>query len=590
MYAWFSHVQGLQVTNRFRPRCIRARPLLTTFLLLWLLAALHASGHAQAAPPASIQFTNTTAAAGIKFSHFKGNQGISINREEFGPGICVADFDGDGWQDIYFVNGRDLYNRGIVVRNALYRNNGDGTFTDVTEKAGVPGTGYGLGCVWGDYDNDGFPDLFVTQYGRNVLYHNNGNGTFADVTDKAGVAGMESGTFHSGATFFDYDRDGRLDLYVGSYVNMGDRRYCDLGVVQSSCPPSVYRGSPDALYHNNGDGTFTNVTVKAKIYQPEGKNLSVGAGDYDNDGWPDLFVANDGLSAYLYHNQHDGTFKEIGLDSGMAFTGQGVTMAAMCISLGDFNNDGWFDLYISDFQRSSDHIWQNDGKGFFDEVSDQSGLTRATHDVLSFGGGFFDYDNDGWLDIFIANGHVYPEVEQATPGIHYKQLNSLFHNEHNGKFVDVSRSAGNGFQTPYVGRGVAFADFDNDGFVDVVVANNGDVPLLLHNSGGNGNHFLNFRLVGTRSNRDAMGARIRVVTGGVSQIREIEGGGSYLSQSDLRANFGLGKTARAETVEVKWPSGLQQTFRNVGADKFYVIEEGTDRLNLQQFTRPATPR
>ena len=216
MYAWFSHVQGLQVTNRFRPRCIRARPLLTTFLPLWLLAALHASGHAQAAPPASIQFTNTTAGAGIKFSHFKGNQGISINREEFGPGICVADFDGDGWQDIYFVNGRDLYNRSIAVRNALYRNNGDGTFTDITEKAGVPGTGYGLGCVWGDYDNDGFPDLFVTQYGRNVLYHNNGNGTFADVTDKAGVAGMESGTFHSGATFFDYDRDGRLDLYVGS--------------------------------------------------------------------------------------------------------------------------------------------------------------------------------------------------------------------------------------------------------------------------------------------------------------------------------------------------------------------------------------
>ena len=261
----------------FRSRGVGARPVLTTLLLLWILpATLHTSGHAQAGP-ASIQFTNATATAGIKFVHFKGNKGISINREEFGPGICVADFDGDGWQDIYFVNGRDLYDRGISVRNALYRNNGDGTFTDVTEKAGVPGTGYGLGCVWGDYDNDGFPDLFVTQYGRNVLYHNNGNGTFTDVTDKAGVAGMESGTFHSGATFFDYDRDGRLDLYVGSYVDMGDRRYCDLGGVQSSCPPSAYRGSPDALYHNNGDGTFTNVTVKAKIYQPEGKNLSVGA-------------------------------------------------------------------------------------------------------------------------------------------------------------------------------------------------------------------------------------------------------------------------------------------------------------------------
>jgi enediyne biosynthesis protein E4 len=552
-----------------------------------LATTLHTLACAQVVPPTAIEFQNFTASAGITFVHFKGNNGISINREEFGPGTCVSDFDADGWQDIYMVNGRDLYDRGISVRNALYRNNADGTFTDVTDKAGVHGMGYGLGCVWGDYDNDGFPDLFVTQYGRNVLYQNNGDGTFTDITDKAGVAGTESGTFHSGATFFDYDRDGRLDLYVGSYVNLGDRRYCNLGGVQSSCPPSVYRGSAEALYHNNGDGTFTNVTVKAKIYQPEGKNLSVGAGDYDNDGWPDLFVANDGLSAYLYRNQRDGTFKEIGLDSGIAFTGQGATMAAMCISLGDLDNDGWLDLYISDFQRSSDHVWKNDGKGFFDEISDVAGITRATRDVLSFGGGFFDYDNDGWLDIFVANGHVYPEVERATPGTHYKQINSLFHNERNGKFVEVSKSAGNGFQTPYVGRGVAFADFDNDGFVDVMVANNGGPPLLLHNGGGNGNHFLNLRLVGTKSNRDAMGARIQVVAGGISQIREIEGGGSYLSQSDLCANFGLGKATRAETIEVRWPSGLKQSFENVEVDKFYLIEEGSDRVALQSFVRHA---
>jgi hypothetical protein len=406
------------------------------------------------------------------------------------------------------------------------------------------------------------------------------------VTYKAGVAGMESGVFHSGATFFDYDRDGKLDLYVGSYVELGDRRYCSLGGVQSSCPPSVYRGSPDALYHNNGDGTFTNVTAKANIYQPEGKNLSVGAADYDNDGWPDLFVANDGLNAYLYHNQHDGTFKEIGSVAGMAFSRQGALMAAMCISLGDFDNDGWLDLYISDFQRSSDHIWQNDGRGFFDEISDQAGITRATRDVLSFGGGFFDYDNDGWLDLFIANGHVYPEVEQATPGTHYKQLNSLFHNQHDGRFVEMSKSAGDGFQTTHVGRGVAFTDFDNDGFVDVVVANNGDAPLLLHSSGKNGNHFLNFKLVGTKTNRDAIGARIRVLAGGISQIREIEGGGSYLSQSELRANFGLGKATGAELVEITWPGGLKQIFRNIEGDKFYRIEEGSERLEIQQFARP----
>jgi hypothetical protein len=539
----------------------------------------------EAQNPKPIQFADVTAAAGIKFVHFKGNNGISINREEFGPGVCVADFDGDGWQDIYFVNGRDLYDRGIAVRNALYHNNGDGTFSDVTDKAGVPGTGYGLGCVWGDYDNDGFPDLYVTQFGRNVLYHNNGDGTFTDVTDKAGVAGTEFGTqFHAGATFVDYDRDGRLDLYVGGYVALeGGPRYCDLGGVRSSCPPKAYRGSANVLYHNNGDGTFTNVTKAAKIYQPGGKNLSVGAADYDNDGWPDIFVANDGLYAYLYHNEHNGTFEEVGLPAGMAVAGDGQIMAAMCISLGDYDNDGWLDLYISDFQKSSDHLWHNSGKGFFEDVSGPAGISVPTREVLSFGGGFFDYDNDGWLDLFIANGHVYPEVEQVTPEVHYKQLNTLFHNEGKGKFVETTKQAGSGLQTPYVGRGVAFADFDNDGFMEMVVGNNGDPPLLLHNSGGNGNHFLNFKLVGVKSNRDAMGARVRVVAGGISQIREIAGGGSYLSQSDLRAHFGLGKATRAETVEVQWPSGQHQVFRNVDADKFYRIEEGQEQVALQSF-------
>ena len=560
----------------------------TAFFLVLLIASRYQSPslYAQDSRPTSVQFTNVTASSGITFVHYRGNKGVPINREIFGPGVCVADFDGDGFQDIYFVNGRDLYNRGVTVRNALYHNNGDGTFTDVTEKAGVPGTGYGLGCVWGDYDNDGFPDLYITQFGRNVLYHNNGNGTFTDVTDKAGVAGTEFGTlFHSGATFFDYDRDGRLDLYVGGYVELGpdSPRYCNIEGVRTSCPPTAYKGTANILYHNNGDGTFTNVTKKAGIYQPNGKNLAVGAADYDNDGWPDLFVANDGLNAYLYHNERNGTFSEIGLLSGMALTGQGKTMAAMCISLGDFDNDGWLDLFISDFQKNSDHLWRNDGKGTFDEVSDQAGISGPTRNILSFGGGFFDYDNDGWLDLFIANGHVYPEVEQASPETRFKQINSLFHNEGNGKFVETTKVAGSGFETPYVGRGVAFADFENNGFIDVVVGNNGDPPLLLHNS-GNGNHFINFKLVGTKSNRDAMGARIRVLAGGISQIREVAGGGSYLSQSDLRANFGLGKATHAETVEVRWPSGLRQVFHDIEADKFYLIEEGREQLSLQRFT------
>ena len=543
--------------------------------------------------PAPIQFTNITQTAGIHFTHFKGNNGISINLEEFGPGVCVGDFDGDGWQDIYFVNARDLYGRGIKVQNALYRNNGDGTFTDVTDKAGVPGTGFGLGCVWGDYDNDGHPDLFVTQYGRNVLYHNNGDGTFTDVTDKAGVAGMENGTyFHSGATFFDYDRDGKLDLYVGGYVAFapGAQRYCKLGGVTSSCPPSAYEGSANALYHNNGDGTFTNVTKKAGIFQPGGKNLAVGAADYDNDGWPDLFVANDGLSAYLYHNEHNGTFKEQGSLTGMAFTGNGLTMAAMCISLGDYNNDGWLDLYVSDFQGSSDHLWKNDGQGNFDEVSDRVGISVPTRRILSFGGGFFDYDNDGWLDLFIANGHVYPEVEQVTPEVHYKQINTLFHNDGHGKFVNVTAVSGNAFDTPHAARGVGFADFDNDGFVDLVVANNNDPPLLLHNGGGNENHFVSFKLVGTKSNRDAMGARLTLTAGGLTQIREIAGGGSYLSQSDLRAHFGVGAATQIDKLEIAWPSGEHQTFTGFPANQFYSIQEGLNTLGYQPFVKPSSKK
>ena len=565
----------LLTPNRFLP---------ATILMFLATPAFAQNPSAQGDPATPKQFSDITKSAGINFVHFKGNKGISINLEEFGPGVCVSDFDQDGWQDIYFVNGRDRYDRGIAVKNALYRNNGDNTFTDVTDQAAVPGTGYGLGCAWGDYDNDGFPDLFVTQYGSNVLYHNNGDGTFTDVTTNAGVAGLESGSIHSGAVFFDYDRDGKLDLYVGSYVAFGanSKRYCDIGGVLSSCPPSAYPGSPDALYHNNGDGTFTNVSAKANILQPNGKNLSVGAADYDNDGWPDLFVANDGLPAYLYQNLHNGKFQETGQMVGMAYTARGQTMAAMCISLGDYDNDGWLDLYISDFQKSSDHLWHNSGKGYFDEVSDEAGITIPTQDVLSFGGGFIDFDNDGWLDLFIANGHVYPEIEQASPGILYKQHNSLFHNEQNGKFKDASLAGGLHTVPPRAGRGVAFADFDNDGFVDVVVANNGDPPTLLRNSSDHANHFVNFKLVGKKSNRDALGARIRLTSGKVSQIREIAGGGSYLSQSDLRANFGLGAVTSASTVEVTWPGGGHQIFRNVRADQFYLIEEGREEMRLQQ--------
>jgi hypothetical protein len=577
------------------------QPLEPTVVKLLVIAAgvlcfrfgfSRAASH-ESAPSHSIQFSDVTEAAGIHFVHFKGNNGTPTILEETGPGVCIADYDGDGFPDIYLVNGRDLYNRGITVTNALYHNNGNWTFTDVTARAAVPGTGYGLGCAWGDYDNDGHPDLYVTQYGKNVLYHNNGDGTFTDVTSKTGVAATELGTtFHSAATFFDYDRDGYLDLYVGGYGNFlpNSQRTCDIGHgVLSPCRPMVYPGSPGVLYHNNRNGTFADVTRKAGVYQPNGYNLAVGAGDSDNDGWPDLFVANDGTAASLYRNNRNGTFTDVGLSSGMALTADGNAMAGMCVALGDYNNDRNLGLLITDFEPLSDHLWRNDGRGNFEEVSDSAGITRPTRNVLSFGCGFFDYDNDGWLDLFIANGHISADIAKTSPEMTYQQTDSLFHNDHNGKFTDVTRLSGSGLAKPYVGRGVAFADFDNDGWLDVVVGNNGSRPLLLHNDGAARGepktHFVSFNLVGTRSNRDAMGARVTLRAGGITQTREVEGGGSFMSQSDLRAHFGLGSVNRADSVEIRWPSGLHQVFRNVAGDTFYRIAEGKYRLEREASER-----
>jgi len=573
-----------------------SRFLIPTVLLAGIGFLAAAAGGGDSTP----RFDDITKQAGVRFVHFKGNKGVANIMDEAGPGVCVFDYDGDGWPDIYFVSARDLYGRGLQARNALYRNNRDGTFTDVTDQAGVPGTGYGLGCTVGDYDNDGHPDLYVMQYGKNVLYHNNGDGTFTDVTEKAHVDGTDFGTrLHLGATFFDYDRDGKLDLYVGGYVDFGPevKQTCVIdfqqngGGTESSCPPSEYRGSPDVLYHNNGDGTFTNVTKAAKIYQPNGKNLSVLASDYDNDGWPDLFAANDGMEIYLYHNNHDGTFTESGLMAGVGLTEDGGTMAAMCLSIGDYDNDGLLDLYVSDFDNVAHHVWRNLGDGTFEEVSRKVGIATISARFLSFGGGFTDFDNDGWVDLFIANGHVYQSIENSTVKGHYKQINLLFHNNRDGTFTDVTAEAqanGNGFSTPHLGRGAAFADLFNDGHEDIVVGNNDDPPSILRNRSGGSNHFVSFKLVGTRSNRDAMGSRIRIKAGGVSQIREIAGAGSYLSQNDLRAHFGLGASTRIDSVEVTWPTGVRQAFNNVKADQFYTIEEGKSTIKPQVIAKRRT--
>lgn len=542
----------------------------------WLLLASAALAGLFAATEPGYTFKNVASAAGIRFVHYKGFRDIATILEEAGPGVCVADFDGDGWQDIYFVNGREQYGRGATPRNALYRNNHDGTFVDVTEKAGVPGDSYGLGCAWGDYDNDGHPDLYVTQYGRNLLYHNNGDGSFTDVTANALVDGMDFGAMlHTGAVFFDYDRDGWLDLYAGSYVRFGpnEPQSCNIAGVKSSCPPQTYSGTAAVLYHNNRDGTFTNVTKAAGVFNPNGKNLSVLAADYDNDGWQDLFIANDGQELELFHNQQDGTFRETALNAGVAVNEDGGTMAAMCLSLADYNNDGAPDLYVSDFQDQGDHLWRNLGKGLFTEVTKQAGLSPITLRYLSFGGGFLDYDNDGWPDLFIANGHVYQGIEKTNTDRHYKQLNLLFHNDRHGAFADVTKTAGDGFAVPHLGRGAAFADLNNDGALDIVVGNSDDPPLLLKNHGGN-NHFVNVKLTGVRSNRDAVGARITLRAGGLTQWREVTGGGSYLSQSDLRVHFGLGAAPRIDSLRVQWPSGIKQEFEHIEANRFYLLREG----------------
>ena len=526
-------------------------------------------------------FVDATKQVGITFVHYNGKKDLATAMEEAGPGCSFCDYDKDGWLDVYIVNGRDLYGRGVKSRNVLYRNNRNGTFTDVTEKADVPGTGYGMGCVWGDYDNDGDADLYVTQWGKNVLYCNNADGTFADVTDKAGVGAMEFGEpFHGAAAFGDYDKDGWLDLYVGCYLKfrLDGLRYCMMeGRVKTSCPPQSYDGTPSILYHNNGDGTFTNVTKQAGVYKPNGKALSAIFSDYDEDGYPDLFVSNDGIEAYLFRNQRNGTFRNDAATAGIAFAAEGANMAAMGTDLGDYDNDGRLDLFIADFQNAPNHLWHNEGKGFFLDVTVPSGIGEPSYNYLGFGAGFMDYDNDGWLDIFVANGHVYPGVDELGTGETYKQINQLFRNlsgsGSDGTFAEATKQAGSGFLVKAASRGAAFGDYDNDGDVDVLVANNDDPPTLLRNNVGNRQRFLSLQLVNAHGS-DAIGAKVRVTAGNLRQVREARTGGSFFSHSDTRLHFGLGANSRVDKIEVKWANGRAQTFSAISADSFYRIVEG----------------
>ena len=545
--------------------------------------------------PSGISFKDVARPAGIKHQTIFGSEVRDpYLLESTGCGVAFFDYDNDGWLDVFFVNGSRVegFPKGQEPTNRLYKNNRDGTFTDVTEKAGLVHTGWGQGCCIGDYDNDGFDDLFVTYWGKNVLYHNNGDGTFTDVSAKAGVAG-DRVRWGTGCAFLDYDLDGRLDLFVANYVDIPDLKSwplpnsgpCLYKGTLVACGPTGLPGAKNILYHNNGDGTFTDVSEKAGILKANGTyGLGVLVADFDNDGWPDIYVANDSQPSALYKNNHDGTFTDVGIMAGCAYSQDGQPQAGMGPTAGDYDCDGWLDIFRTDFSEDTPSLYHNLGKsapGFdyvmFDNVTFPAGLGINTR-YMGWGCGFFDLDNDGWQDIFVANGHIYPEIERLHIDIHYKQPKNVYYNLRNGRFADISNKLGEAVLRPVSARGCAFGDFDNDGDVDVAINPVNDSPELLRcDSPGpaqGGNHWLKVKLIGTRSNRSAIGARVTCITGDHRQIDEVRSGGSWASQNDLRIHFGLGGTAHVDKLEIRWPSGTVDSMEGIEADRIITVEEG----------------
>lgn len=533
--------------------------------------------------PLGVTFVNVAQAAGIRQPTIFG--GVEKNvylLETTGCGAAFFDYDNDGWLDLFLVNGTRLegFPKGQEPTNRLYKNNRDGTFTDVTRKAGLVHSGWGQGCCIGDYDNDGREDLFISYFGRNVLYHNNGDGTLSDVSQTAGVTGTRT-RWGSGCAFVDYDRDGYLDLFVANYIE-GDLKSFPLpesgpclykGILVACGPPGL-QGASNILYHNNGDGTFTDVSEKAGITKTDGTyGLGVLTADFDNDGWPDIYVANDSQPSALYHNNHDGTFTDIGVMAGCAYSQDGKPQAGMGTMAADYDCDGWMDILRTDFSEDTPALYHNIGKGMFDDVTFAAGLGINTR-FLGWGCGFFDMDNDGWADILVVNGHIYPEIEKADLGIHYHERKVLYRNLGNGRFEDVSEEVAGAILEPVSGRGCAVGDFDNDGDLDVLINPVNDIPQLLRCDSSTGNHWLKIRTHGVKSNRSGIGARIKVVTGDHQQIDEVRSGGSWGSQNDLRVHFGLGKTTTVDRVEIHWPSGQVDTLENVAADQLVHVQEG----------------
>ena len=524
----------------------------------------------------SIQFRDVTAHAGIHFVHNNGAFGKKYLPETMGPGCAFIDYDNDGWPDIVLVNGEAWpgHSKSGATTLKLYHNNHDGTFTDVTQKAGLAVSMYGLGVAVGDYDNDGYDDLFITAVGQSHLFHNNGNGTFTDVTKAAGLWGPNE--FSTSAAWVDYDRDGKLDLVVGNYVQWSEKSdlYCTLdGVHKSYCTPESYKGSSARLWHNLGNGKFEDATAKAKLYDPTSKSLGVAILDYNGDGWPDILLANDTQPNKLYLNQRDGTFIEKGIEAGIGFSEDGVARAGMGVDTADYDRSGRSSIIITNFANQMLSLYHNEGNGLFVDEAPRSAVGRATLITLGFGCFFFDYDNDGWPDIFVADGHIEDQIERVQKRVTYAEPPHVFRNLEGKNFREVTDSLGPAFASPKVARGAAYADIDNDGALDILLTTNGGHAYLFHNEGG-GNRSLRVKLVGTRSNRDGIDAVVRVTSGRDAQWQTVHSGSSYLSQSELVLTFGLGSATQADIIEVQWSSGQIDKLANVPAGQTVTIQEG----------------
>lgn len=530
---------------------------------------------AQSGRGAGFRFANVTGAAGIQFQHNSGAYGGKLLPETLGSGCAFMDYDRDGWLDILLINGMDWpgHQRQRSTMK-LYRNNRNGTFTDVTRAAGLDLEMYGMGVAVGDYNNDGWPDIFVSCVGQSRLFRNTGKGAFVEVTKNSGLHGHQG--LSTSALWFDYDRDGWLDLFVCNYVRWSPETdvFCSLdGTHKSYCTPEAYRGDTCWLFHNRGNGTFEEVTAASGIFDSSSKSLGVAMLDYDQDGWPDLLVANDTQPNKLYKNLRNGKFKDFGVDAGVAFSADGKARAGMGVAVGDFENSGRPGIAITNFDNEMIGLYRAQSGGTFDDVAMASGLGAATRSTLGFGCAFFDADLDGRLDLAVANGHIDETVRNIRGNIGYAQAPQLFLNEGGGKFRDVAGDAGSGFSSPIVGRGLAYGDFDNDGDLDLLLTTNNGPAYLYRNDLANGNRSIRFRLVGTKSNRDAMGAVVRVFCGGETQMRMVQGGASYLSQSELAVTFGVGKAETIERVSIAWPSGGSEEHRNLRSGRTYEITE-----------------